>query len=723
MDATQLQQRLLGPIVQQWTTRFAAAQSSKQRFDTIAKLCRQFFGSSAKAMWEDDFRKEFFPTVGNPTFQININKAFELVAVIGPTLFWENPERTVRSYEPINQAESAQLMGITDEQMLQQIQQMQQMQQQAMKVRNDLGTQYLLWTQNDQPQGLKSQCELGIQEALLTGMGLMWTETYSQPGTGALKTQNVFDSVDNLLIDPDARDPDWKDVKWIARRHREPVWMVERRFGYPPGYLTGRGTCSSAEWNAAQEPGSRQTYMDLMDWTEVWSCGGIGARLGGVEARTAQFLDEVVGDYAYLCITPNVPHLLNLPPTLMEQGTPEDVAEAVRWRTSSFGQVHEVWKDNRWPCEPLKFYNVTGSVWPLAVLAPGLGHLIAMNIIAVAFLQQAWDRRRDFIGVAQHAKDAIELAINSDKNPALIPLSSVTGQPLNELIQYLQRPEMPTDLLQWLEWLSDGFAKATGLLDIYYGVTKTQIRVSSDMDAKSKAANIRPEKMAGDVANWVNRFSTSELWLAAQHVPAQQLTSLLGQFGAMAWQALYNAVPLEVLTQETEAWIDSKDLQRPDYARDLEGLQQIAQSFMSYATPYSEATGDTSQMNAFLSMWMKSMDMRQFDALMFGPWSTQQSPEMQQMQMRMAELQASELEAKTMETQAKALGRITDTRYKQAGITPQLMQRLQQMSEVHQQKLIAADESHLQQMVQDEEAFQQELRQSRQKPRATGSKV
>lgn len=210
MDTVELQRWLLGPIVQQWTARFAAAQRAKQRFDTIAKLCRQFFGSSAKAMWEDDFRKEFFPTVGNPTFQININKAFELVAVIGPTLFWDYPERTVRSYEPIDQTEPAMLLGIQDEQMLQQIQQQQQMQMQASKVRNDIGSLYLRYSQKEQPCGLKSQCELGIQEALLTGMGLMWTETYSHPGTGETKTQNVYDSVDNLLIDPDAKDPDWK---------------------------------------------------------------------------------------------------------------------------------------------------------------------------------------------------------------------------------------------------------------------------------------------------------------------------------------------------------------------------------------------------------------------------------------------------------------------------------------------------------------------------------
>ena len=91
--ADQVQTLLLGPIVGQWVSRFKAAERAKSRFDLIAKLCRQFYGSSAKAMWEDEFKAEFFPTLQKPVFQINMNKAFELIAVIGPNLYWKNPER------------------------------------------------------------------------------------------------------------------------------------------------------------------------------------------------------------------------------------------------------------------------------------------------------------------------------------------------------------------------------------------------------------------------------------------------------------------------------------------------------------------------------------------------------------------------------------------------------------------------------------------------------
>jgi hypothetical protein len=48
--AENIQQYLLGPIVSQWYARFTSAEKAKERFNVMAKLCRQFLGSSAKAM-------------------------------------------------------------------------------------------------------------------------------------------------------------------------------------------------------------------------------------------------------------------------------------------------------------------------------------------------------------------------------------------------------------------------------------------------------------------------------------------------------------------------------------------------------------------------------------------------------------------------------------------------------------------------------------------------
>lgn len=713
---TEVQTTLLGPIVSQWFSRIETAARSKQRFDTIARLCRQFFGSSAKAMWEEDFRKEFYPGLAQPQFQINLNKAFELVAVIGPNLFWNNPERKVQSYQSPDQVMIAQLMGIQDEKVLQSIQMQQQMDESVKKVRNSLASVVLDYMQNEQPNMLKKECEECIVELLLTGLGLMWTESYSHQGTGEFLTKNVFGSVDELQIDPDSKRPDWSDARWISRSHYEPVWMVERRFGYPPGYLTGRGTRTSAEFSVVRENSDqRDRYCDMMEWTEVWSKGGIGARVGGVDAQKSQFLDQMVGDNVYLCLSKNVPHPLNMPPGMLAEGSPELVKEAVRWRTSHFGAVHEVWKDGRWPCAPLKSYSVPGSPWPLAPLASGLGYLIAMNVIMVAKIGQAWENRREIYGVASDMRDALMSALKSDESPAIVPISHAVGRPINELIDKLQRGASQDDLLQWMEYLGSEFAKATGLMDIHYGLTSTQARVSNDIDAKSRAASVRPEKMRADIVDWVKHFSTSELWLACQYVSGQQLTTLLGQFGAQAWDGMIRTIPFEELLREMTCFIDAKDIQRPDNARDLDGLNAISQMFLQTATQYGQQTGDPGPLNEFMQMWFRAMDLRDTEKLMFGSWMPQPDPQAQQVQQMMTQLQMKKLEADAAETQAKTVGRLTDTQFKMRGVTPAMLTKMQYDQMKFNMQAEQDQMEHLQEMLQNEELFNQTLAQLKRK--------
>lgn len=723
----EVQSSLLGPIVSQWMARIEAAKTSKQRFDMIAKLCRQFFGSSAKAMWEEDFRKEFYPTLEAPTFQINLNKAFELVAVIGPSLFWKNPERKVQSYQLPDQTQIAQLLGVQEEEVLQAAQQAQAMEQAIKNIRNSLAGLVLDYTQREQPGTLKSEVEQCITEFLLTGLGLIWTESYEHPGTGEILTKNVYGSVDDLQIDPDCKRSDWSDSRWISVCHYDPVWVVERKFGYPPGYLMGRGTRISAEYRSAiGDQDSNNKYCDMIEWHEVWSTGGIGARIGGVDAQRSQFLDAAVGDNCYLCLTKNVPHPLNLPPAMLANGSVEEVKEAVKWRTQGFGAIHEVWMDGRWPCTPLKSYPVPGSPWPLAPLAPGLGYLISMNIIMVSKLNQAWDQRREIIGVAAEVRDTVMAAIKSDDSPAIIPINAAIGKPINELIQKLERGTSQDDLLMWMEYLGNEFAKATGLMDIHYGLTRTQARVSSDIDSKNQAASIRPEKMREDIVDWVIKFSTSELWLAAQYIEGKQLVTLLGQWGAIAWDNLVKALPLEELIREMSCFIDAKDISRPDHARDLDGLNYLANPFMQIAVPYAQQTGDPGPLNAFLALWMEAMDLRNTDSLMFGSFLPQPDPAMQQMQQQMAALEAGKLEAQTGEIQAKTIGRLTDTQFKMRGVTPQMMTKIQQDQIKFQMDMQQDSDRHLQELLQNEELFQQTLaqlkKQNAAKPRPGGTK-
>jgi len=719
--AENLQQYLLGPIVSQWFARFNAAERSKERFTVMAKLCRQFLGSSAKAMWDDDFRKEFYPGIAQPQFMVSLNKAFELVAIIGPSLYWESPSREVKSSDVPDQTRLAQMFGIVEEDMLQQVQQQQEKNKSDKEIRNSLCSLVLEYIGREHPGGVKVDNELAIQDALVTGRGCSWQETYTNRSTGEPAIGSFYDPVDNLLLDPDAKDPALRDVTWMARRHVEPVWVVERRFGYPPGYLSGKGTHISAEYghsnNGSFNRGT-ELYQDQVEWYEIWSIGGIGARVTGVNASMGNALDQLTGDYCYLAVTRNLAHPLNLPPMLVQQGGPEHILEALRWRTSRYGSVFELWKDRKWPVEMLDFYPVVGSCWPMAVLGPGIGSLLAMNILLVSHLTMSWDRRRDIIAVNGAYAEEVEAAIKGENNPAVIKINSASNMGITEIVGFVQRPEVQGNLLEWIQYLDNQFQMATGLDDIHYGISQKQARVNSDVQAKQSAANVRPDKMAKDVHKFVVNSGTKELWLAAQYIKGPQLRSLLGDWGAMAWDTMVGAIPFETLCTEMEVWIEAIDLQRPNRDKDMADMEKVAPFYIPALMRYAEMTGDEKPFNAFLHRFATAMQMRNPDELFFGPWHPQPDPQAMQMEAQMQQVEAAKKMAETEEVKAKTAARLVDAQYKQQGSTPQALQKIQWTDVFNKQKMQIQEEEHLQKMVHLQE--QQDIQAAAQK--AAGSK-
>jgi hypothetical protein len=722
-DLEQLQRYVLGPLVTQWFARFTAAEKVKDRFNTMAKLCRQFLGSSAKTMWEDSFRKEFYPQIGQPAFMVSLNKAFELVAIIGPSLYWQNPSREVRTADTPDQVRIAQMLGQIDEALLQKIDEQQKLTESQRQIRNSIATVVLEWIARQHPGGVKSDYELIIQDALVTGRGCGWTETYEDRASGEVQVGTFYDPVDNLLIDPDAKDPMWRDVRWIARRHVEPTWVVERRFGYPPGYLHGRGTHVSFEYaQKVTTADNQQLYLDQLEWYEVWSVGGIGARVTGMHSEIGQALDSLTGDYCYLCVSRNVAHPLNLPPLLVNNGGSQEILEALRWRTSRYGMINELWKKRQWPVEVLDFYPVINTCWPMAVLGPGIGSLLAMNLLLATHLEMSWDRRRDIVAIYNGYEQEIEAALKGENNPAIIKINPVSQVKVSDVVSFLQRPEIQGNLLEWIQYLDNQFQMATGLDDIHYGVSQKQSRVNADVQMKQSAANVRPDKMATDVHKFVVNVSKKEFWLAGQYMRGQQLQSLLGPFGSMAWDTLIGSMDFADMTKEMEIWVEATDLRRPNRDKDKADLEMIAPFLIPEASKYAQMTGDPKPLNAILARFGEVSQIRDIEDFFFGEFIQQPDPNVMAMQQQQAQIDAEFKQAQTEETKAKTIARLVDAEYKQQGASAPTAQKMRWSDIQNAQKQRQAEEAHLQKMVHLQEQFDIQAEAARQQAATKGKK-
>ena len=122
----------LRQVASGWLSKIELSKQAKSEFDEVAEQCTAFFQAAVSFMWEPDFRRKFLGTDVSPNFHVTLNKAFELVSIYGPTLYWQNPERmlTPRKHMPV----VPELFGVDanlQQQLNQQLQQLNQQLQQA----------------------------------------------------------------------------------------------------------------------------------------------------------------------------------------------------------------------------------------------------------------------------------------------------------------------------------------------------------------------------------------------------------------------------------------------------------------------------------------------------------------------------------------------------------------------------------------------------------------
>ena len=133
----------LRQVTQGWMSKLELAKQAKKHFNDVAEQCTAFFQASVSFMWEPDFRRKFLGTEVSPNFHVTLNKAFELVSIYGPTLYWQNPERMLnpRKHLPIIPemfGVDTNLQKLLQEQQQQIQQNMQQLQQQMQQAQQNM---------------------------------------------------------------------------------------------------------------------------------------------------------------------------------------------------------------------------------------------------------------------------------------------------------------------------------------------------------------------------------------------------------------------------------------------------------------------------------------------------------------------------------------------------------------------------------------------------------
>jgi hypothetical protein len=375
----------LRPLTSAWLEKIRLALDFKKRkFQDDANEALFFFHGPYDEMYgprRNHFGRGFVPPedaddMPRPAFAMTVNKVAEMVELFGPTLYHRNPIRQVNPRQlpvlPIevfgDPADPNVQLGY--QQMMQQL-----LQERATdKARASLLQYYLNYTPN--ALDLKTESRWAIDEALIKGMGCLFTEVYQPAGMSGKMIGSFYETVDNVLIDPDGES--LTHAQWVARRCVHPVWQVEEEYGLAPGTLRGNVESYTQQASVAVA-GSDGDYNrkrgltnDLIVYWKIYSKMGLGGKLSGsgmANTPDPSALDSTLaayGPYTYLVIAAEVPYPLNLPPDVIAQAPEQEIQQRVQWPTP-------FWADDSWPFTPIAFHWVPRQVWPMSHIKPGDG--------------------------------------------------------------------------------------------------------------------------------------------------------------------------------------------------------------------------------------------------------------------------------------------------------------------------------------------------------------
>jgi hypothetical protein len=623
----------LRPIVGGWNAKLKLAWDyKKNEFQQDADEAQSFYNGPYDFLygWRGAAARGSFTYSGNeddlpaPAFRMTVNKVAELIQIFGPVLYHRNPTRKVNARKP--PMFPITLLGDPNDPNVQ-VQYQQIQQQVAQQGTQDAARSVLLEAYLNYTPGaldLKTESRRAIDEALIKGMGLLWTEIYQPAGSQMKMAGSFYDTVDNLLIDPDFETI--RDAKWVSRKHTQPYWEVEARFGLKPDTLRSKASFQSygaQALTAANPEGEYRTKQgltnDLVVWHEIYSKMGIGGFMEGVDDNMKEPMQQY-GQYCYLCICEDLPYPLNIGEDLANVMVPsEDQLEQMTLATA-LPEIQQrlqwpipFWADDDWPFEAIIFHEIPRKVWPMSHIKPAMGELKFLNWAYSFLAGKIKTACRDFLVIMKSASEDMKDKIKTGQDYTLIELEALYGS-IEKTVQFLQHPTFNPEIYKIIQGIEKNFEKRTGLTELAYGMSGQQLRSAQEADVKRDQMNVRPDDMSDKVENAMTNVARKEALAARWFIKGPDVAPVFGQIGATWWDALVvNSNPAEIIHQ-LEYRIEAGTTRKPNVALEQSNMQQAMQTLFPFLSGHGAATGDFGPVNALISQWAKSMN---FDASPF----------------------------------------------------------------------------------------------------------
>jgi hypothetical protein len=633
----------LRPIVTRWLECIKQGQEHKKSFSRDAKEAMGFYASDPDAMWGSEVargERGYNRGIQPPPFRMVVNRVWEAVRLFTAVIHHRNPTRTVTPKQfpfvapqmlgifpqpptPQMGPDGQPVMGPDGQpvmmpdpgmQMYQQMAQQQQFAYESRKLIGQLMEEYLNYTPNE--LDLKRHSRKVVEEAFIKGASLWWHELYVPVGGQAKMAGSFYESIDNLVWDPDA--DEYEDIRWAARKRVQPIDEVAARFGLAREDLKGHGEsyASRADQNQRGYEHKRKTGKtnDLICYWEIYSKTGFGDRLKDADKDLRGKFDAL-GPNVFIVVAEGVDFPLNVPPALLQEevdetGVPPSLFMASQWPIPFWAEP------GGWPFTMLAWHSQPGYSWPVSLIKAGIGELRFINWAMSFLATRVATSSQTLIGVAKSADPDIKAKILDSKNEGgfnIVEISEAIGRSVNDVISVFQTPGVSEDLYRIIAEVTNLFDRRVGLTELIYGMTRASFRSAAEANVKSEQISVRPDDYANTLEDALSEVARKEALLARWLVGPEDVAPLLGPMAAQAWQMHVQAEDPESIVREYSYRVEAGSARKPNIATKTENMQNFMQVIMPVAQGLLQA-GQPQLFNSIMGTWGKvnQMDVSEF---------------------------------------------------------------------------------------------------------------
>jgi hypothetical protein len=353
--------------------------------------------------------------------------------------------------------------------------------------------------------GMETHARRALNEALMSGRGVVWFGYNARKGI----PQVIFDSVENLSGDPDAKC--LEEVNWVSRKRRKPRFVFKQLV--PEALididkdLTGQGADG-----------------DIIEYTEVY------LRVG-------------IHHYCKEQATADKDGPMEVDDSPKKYIIAENKLVAVDDWEIPFFQM------DKWPCAIIDFRLQPEKIWPVSPIQPGLGHLRAMNWLYTFYINRVRRTTRVTFARLTHkgkalSGEATDMVTGADGSDDLgcinfeIPVADSEAD-IRKWFSTINLEHGIQEFDRMWALVNRAFEDATGLNDLMRaGQDSRQLRTAADVEFKEQRSLTRVEDLKKQVQVWLDNIMSMLCFTARYLLDQEDIDKFFGAEAAACWGRL-----------------------------------------------------------------------------------------------------------------------------------------------------------------------------------------